>query len=679
MSDSVPLRSPLAGYVLALAVTGIATVAMLGAGLHREGDAFVLLALAVFLAAGWGGLGAGVFGGLLAAAAAEQVFPVTGPGPLLLRGGLFALAAVLGSTAPAWTRPARRRAEAHARELRRLNEALVRQKVELVVQADELRHKAAALERSNRELSDAAHEAGLAREAAEHAGAEARRAAALLDAFIDNAPTGFAFWDRELRYVRANRALAEIYGVPAERLSGAQVGTELPAHVEALRPMIAQVLHTRRPLLDIELAGPRAGAERTPRLWRASLFPLESGGEAMGAIGIVADITERHELEEQLRQAQKLEAVARVAGGIAHDFNNLLTVIRSYAEFLLETVPPGQPGREDVEEIRRGADRGSELSRQLLVFSRKQPLEPRVVDLNTVVRDVERMLRRVIGEDIRLTTSLEATLHSIRADPGQLEQVLMNLALNARDAMPEGGTLRIETANLHLDRGYADRHVDTQPGDYVQLVVSDTGIGMDRDMLDRIFEPFFTTKEKGKGTGLGLATVYGIVRQSGGSLTVSSEPGEGATFRLYFPSVADGVAPSAGGGGAAPEGGGAERILLVEDDVAVRAVARRILERGGYTVVEAGDGRAALHLVDGRSIVPDLLITDLIMPGMSGRELAERVTRRIPVIRVLYMSGYTEDNLAGHSAVPEGAAFLDKPFTPETLLRKVRQVLDASP
>jgi len=375
-------------------------------------------------------------------------------------------------------------------------------------------------------------------------------------------------------------------------------------------------------------------------------------------------------------QSQKMEAVGRLAGGIAHDFNNLLTVITSYSDLLLQDLGADDPKREDVEQVRKAAEGAAALTRQLLAFSRQQVLAPRVVSLSVVVQGVEKMLRRVIGEDVDLVTALDPVVGSVKADVGQLEQVLMNLAVNARDAMPAGGKLTIETANVEHDPDYAREREATPVRRFVMLAVSDTGIGMDEATKARIFEPFFTTKEAGKGTGLGLATVYGIVQQSGGFIWVYSEPGHGTTFKIYLPQV---EAPLEGRAvGAAPGDlpRGTETILLVEDAAAVRAVTRQVLERQGYTVLEAAHGAAALQTAAGHPGPIHLLLTDVVMPVLSGRQLADQLARLRPDAKVLYASGYTDDAVVRHGVLEAGISYLQKPFTADSLARKVREVLD---
>jgi PAS domain S-box-containing protein len=403
----------------------------------------------------------------------------------------------------------------------------------------------------------------------------------------------------------------------------------------------------------------------------------DAGGRPTGSLSVGEDITEHARLEEQYRQAQKMEAVGRLAGGVAHDFNNLLTVITSYGQILLEDLDPADPRRQDLEPILQAATGAAALTRQLLAFSRQEVIQPRAVAMAEVVAQAEKLLRRVIGEDITLSTILGAVPSVIQIDPGQLDQVIMNLAVNARDAMPEGGKLTIETGVVEFDEEYAKAHWPATPGRFALLAMTDTGHGMDEATRARIFEPFFTTKEPGKGTGLGLATVYGIVKQSGGFIWVYSEPGQGTTFKLYFPAVEELAEAGVLQPVLAEVARGSETILLCEDAPAVRAVAREILERSGYTVLEAPTGRAALDLVAKRSAPIALLITDVVMPEMSGKQLAEAFKALRPESRVLYMSGYTDDAIVRHGVLEPGIAYLQKPFSIDDLTRKVREVLDA--
>ncbi|HEV3143354.1 MAG TPA: PAS domain S-box protein [Gemmataceae bacterium] len=414
--------------------------------------------------------------------------------------------------------------------------------------------------------------------------------------------------------------------------------------------------------------------------WIRDEFRLvhDATGKPLEAVGSWSDITARKQLEDQFQQAQKMEAIGSLAAGVAHDFNNLLTVILGFSDFLHQRLRPDDDSRGFVSEIQKAANRASSLTRQLLAFSRRQILQPRVLDLNSIVTDMDKMLRRVIGEDISLATRLEPNLHPVHADPGQIEQVLLNLAVNARDAMPTGGRLKIATNNIGLDESFVRQHVDLRPGAYVMIAMTDTGCGMTPEVKARIFEPFFTTKEVGKGTGLGLATVYGIIKQSGGHIDVSSEPGHGTTFNIYLPRFTDSSRDSAEiqhSTGALP---GTETILLAEDEDGVRILARTALADHGYTVLEAKNGQLALELARSHAGPIHLIVTDVVMPLMDGRQLAEQVIANRPETKVLYISGYTDDAIIRHGVSKADAAFLHKPFTPRSLARKVRKVLDGA-
>ena len=399
--------------------------------------------------------------------------------------------------------------------------------------------------------------------------------------------------------------------------------------------------------------------------------------EAVRGIVVNArDITERLRLEDQLRQSQRMEAVGRLAGGVAHDFNNLLTAISGYSDLILRRLTTDNPLRREVEEVMKAAERASSLTRQLLAFSRKQVLQPRVLDLNNIVNEMDKMLRRLIGEDIELITNLTPSLFNVKADPGQIEQVIMNLAVNARDAMPNGGKLIIETENVELDTGRARRHTGFLPGLYVMLAVSDNGCGMDKETQSKIFEPFFTTKEFGRGTGLGLSTAYGIIKQSGGDVKVYSEPGIGTSFKIYLPCVYEPaeIRVTARSPYDVPRGN--ETVLLVEDDDGVRMLAREILQMSGYSVLEACHGSQALEICESHKQQISILVTDVVMPQMSGRELSEKLLQLRPQMKLLFMSGYTDDAILHHGVLDSNLPFLQKPFTPHSFVKKVREVLD---
>jgi two-component system cell cycle sensor histidine kinase/response regulator CckA len=404
-----------------------------------------------------------------------------------------------------------------------------------------------------------------------------------------------------------------------------------------------------------------------------------SGGEITHFVAIKQDVTKRKLLEDQFRQSQKMEAVGRLAGGVAHDFNNALAVITSYAELLQMKMPPDEPLRKHVQQVLKASDRAASLTRQLLAFSRKQTIEPSVLDLNSIVTEVDKMLRRLIGEDIELSFKNGSDLKCVKADRGQVEQILMNLAVNARDAMPDGGKLLIETANVELDEIYVRQHPYAKTGRYVMLSVSDTGCGMNKEVQAHIFDPFFTTKDVGKGTGPGLSTVYGIVKQSDGHISVYSEVGKGAAFRIYFPEV-PAVVDSPGTESVVnllPSG--TETILLVEDEDSLREVTRDFLQNGGYEVLEADSGESALELTKQYQGRLDLLLTDVIMPGISGRQLADQLVPSRPEMKILFMSGYTQELVGHHGVLTPETVLLEKPFGVESLLTKIREVLDAQP
>jgi PAS domain S-box-containing protein len=444
-----------------------------------------------------------------------------------------------------------------------------------------------------------------------------------------------------------------------------------------------QVYTTGSPLKGFEWKIRRR--DGTESYVEASIFlNRDSKGNPIGFRGLVRDITqrkrqeeERMQLEAQLLHAQKMEAVGRLVGGIAHDFNNLLTTIIGYTELVMMRMEKDNPLYGDLEEIKKSGERAADLIRQLMAFSRRQIIQPVVLALNRVIRDMEEMLHRLIGEDIQLVMTLGSDLWKVRVDPGQIEQVIMNLAVNARDAMPLGGRLTIETLNVDLDDGYARNHgVELTPGPYVMLAISDTGTGMDKETQSKIFEPFFTTKDKGRGTGLGLSTVYGIVKQSNGFIWVYSEPGEGTTFKIYLPR-AEGTETLRKEKSPREAVGGSETILVVEDDQSVRELAANALSAYGYTLLQAGTGEEALEVLSEHEGEVHLLLTDVVLPGMSGRDLAEGLTSRSPHTRVLYMSGYADNAIVQHGVLEEGIAFIQKPFSPDSLARKVREVLDS--
>ncbi|HFE62810.1 MAG TPA: response regulator, partial [Caldithrix sp.] len=402
----------------------------------------------------------------------------------------------------------------------------------------------------------------------------------------------------------------------------------------------------------------------------------DESGKIINYAGMKRDITREKKLEDQLRQAQKMEAIGRLAGGVAHDFNNLLTVINGYSELLLRKLEPAAPFHKEITQISKAGERASHLTDQLLAFSRRQVIQPKVLNLNLVVADSVKMLRRLIGEDIDLATVLDPDLGNVKVDPGQMEQIILNLAVNARDAMPQGGKLTIETSNFEIDDRYLKEHVEIQKGWYVMLAVSDTGIGMSKEIQNHIFEPFFTTKEHGKGTGLGLSTVYGIVKQNNGYVWVYSEPGEGTTFKIYLPVIKEAVSVSNEPDISLDALRGEETVLLVEDERNVRRLAKRILSENGYSVLEAEDGFQALQVSRKHKGKIHLLLTDVVMPSMSGKELAEKMEILYRGIKVVCFSGYTDNAIMYHRVLEPGTAFIQKPFTPLHLLKKIREVLD---
>ena len=567
--------------------------------------------------------------------------------------------------------------EEQATELEAQAAELEEQTAMLEEQTDEAQSVARALEKTNRELAETIARLEQSNTVVEGVTREKQKTLRLLDTVLDSAPIGFAFHDRDMRYTRINSALASMAGRAAVEHIGKTPAEVHPEVAHVVEPLLREVLATGKPLVNIPIARPPRNGSAAEQHFLVSFFPVHSIEGSIDGVGsVVLETTDRKLLEEQLLQAQKMEAVGRLAGGIAHDFNNILTAIKSYSELLIEDMGASKGRVEDVKEIREAADRAASLTRQLLAFSRQQLLHPRVLDLNTTVRDLKGMLERLIGADIEVKTRLAPKLGMVTADPGQIEQVLMNLVVNARDAMPDGGMIDIETANVELDDEYARTHASTPAGAYVMLAVSDTGQGMAKETQARVFEPFFTTKEKGKGTGLGLSTVYGIVKQSGGSIWMYSEPGRGTTLKIYLPRASEVVAEETTVAPARNGHGGNEKILLVEDEDSVRQVASRILRRNGYTVVEARNGTEALREFSEGGHEFDLIITDIVMPEMGGLELAQRIREWTPNSRILFTSGYTEDAVLRRSFLEPGAEFIEKPFTPARLAERARQVLD---
>jgi PAS domain S-box-containing protein len=504
-----------------------------------------------------------------------------------------------------------------------------------------------------------------------------RRSESNFRSLVMNAPYGICRCDALGILQDANPALVAMFGYgSAVELTGRHLGSLYADAQQWFQT--ADYFHARKAFNDLTTECVRK--DGSPIVARISGRSIPNG-KAGGSFELfMEDVTETRTLEMQLRQAQKMEAIGRLAGGIAHDFNNLLMVISGYSEFLLERLGPDPRLRGPAQEISNATQRATSLTRQLLAFSRKQMLAPKVLDLNEVVAENLKMLTRMIGEDIDLVMVPGHAIGAVRADPGQIDQVIMNLAVNARDAMPQGGKLTIETANVTLDENFARTHTPLTAGDYIMLAISDTGIGMDNETQSRIFEPFFTTKGS-KGTGLGLSTVYGIVKQSGGFIFVDSQPQHGTAFRAYFPRV-DGREDAAAAQdslGLPRADHGQETILLVEDETNLRRLARQYLETQGYKILEAEDGAAALQIVDGYRGAIDLLLTDVIMPGMNGRELATNVAKLLPGVRVLYMSGYTENAIGHDGTLDAGINLLQKPFSLPALKDRVREVLDSEP
>lgn len=479
--------------------------------------------------------------------------------------------------------------------------------------------------------------------------------------------------DTELRHVEVYGRWLEKHGYSADYFLGRTVREVFgPEKAGIHESACGLALKGESTTYEWEMAFPTE-----MRRFQTSLSPLLDGvGRITGIVSVGRDLTEQRQLEAQFMQAQKMEAIGRLAGGVAHDFNNLLTAINGYNSLVLRKLHREDPLRGYLEEVRNAGDRAAALTSQLLAFSRKQILQPHILNLNQIIADLEKMLRRLIGEDIELQTALQDGLGSVKVDPGQAEQVIMNLAVNARDAMPQGGRLMIETKNIYLDEEYVSRHLSASTGPHVMLAVSDTGIGMDEETRRRIFEPFFTTKEKGKGTGLGLSTVYGIVRQSGGSIWVYSEVGKGTTFKIYLPKVDEGAEDYHLSAESEDSPGGTETILLAEDDESVRSLVRTVLTAKGYCLLDAASGAEAMLACEHHAGPIHLLITDVVMPEMSGGDLARRAARLRPAMKVLFMSGYTENTVVHHGVLDEGIEFIAKPFSTDALARKVREVLD---
>ncbi|HXI64874.1 MAG TPA: response regulator [Gemmatimonadales bacterium] len=493
---------------------------------------------------------------------------------------------------------------------------------------------------------------------------------------VEHAPIGIFRSTREGNVLSVNAALVRMLGyATAAEVIDLDMARDVYADPAERQRLLEEHPYTDREYDEMEATWKRK--DGTPlHVELIGRAVRNAAGTIVSYETFVRDVTEQRRLQRELVQAQKMEAVGRLAGGIAHDFNNLLTAILGSAELALETLPAGAPEREEVDEVRKAALRAADLTRQLLAFSRQQVIVPKVLNPNDVVSGMDKMLRRLLGEDVELRAALASDLGAVKVDPGQLEQVVLNLAVNARDAMPDGGTLTIETQNIELDQRYVQGHLSAEPGPYVMLAVSDSGVGMDAGTQARIFEPFFTTKEKGRGTGLGLATVYGIVKQSGGWIWVYSEPGHGTTFKVYFPRVAAVTAPATASVAPPTSVRGSETILVVEDDETIRNLVLKVLKGNGYTVLAAANGDEAERVAGQHRGRIHLLITDVVLPGLSGPEVARRLVTTRTDTRVLYLSGYTNDAVLRRGVLEAGVAFLQKPFTPGVLGRKIREVLD---
>jgi two-component system cell cycle sensor histidine kinase/response regulator CckA len=508
---------------------------------------------------------------------------------------------------------------------------------------------------------------------------EKNRTLALLDTVFRGAPIGLAFVDREFRFVRVNDALATLSGGTPDAYLGRTVHQVLGPQASLVAPYLAEVIATARPVLDRELVMSPAVPGATPRTFVSSYYPVGiAPGEVEWVGAIVLEVTERRRAEELLVQAQRMEAIAKVAGGVAHEVNNMMTVITGFTGFLEGAFLSGDARAEDVAEIRRAAERAAGITRQLLAYSRQQMLRPAPLDLNELIGQLVPVFTRLLGEGVTVDLHGEAELPAVEADRPQFEQVLVNLVLNARDAMSGEGTLTVHTDTVTAPSAdySADAGASPAPGRYVRVTVSDTGHGMDAATRDRVFEPFFTTKAAGLGSGLGLATVYGVVKQSGGDIRVSSEPGRGTTFQIFLPEFTGRAPARSSPMESAPSPHGAETILLVEDEGAVRRMASRALSGHGYTILEAENGAEALTILDRAPAPVHLVLTDVVMPVLGGRELGERLAVEHPGIRVLFMSGYTDDDITRRGMLQPGVPFLQKPFEPAELARKVREVLD---
>jgi len=505
---------------------------------------------------------------------------------------------------------------------------------------------------------------------------ELRRQNAFLDGLIEGAAEAIVILDKDENVIRINTEFTRIFEYTPKEALGKKINDlivppELRAEGESATADVAEgkrvhfesVRHSKKgKRIDVSILG----------------NPIKLEGDQIGVVSIYRDISEKVHLERQLRQSQRLESIGQLAGGVAHDFNNMLTVILGYGEELLQAFEPGSHRWYEVSEIIKAGQRAMNLTSQLLAFSRRQLIRPQVLNLNAVIHDMKEMIQRLIGEDIGLETVLADDLGDARCDMGQIEQVLLNLVVNARDAMPNGGKIRIETSNFTLDRDYASQHISVQPGEFVLLGVSDTGIGMDEETLSNIFEPFYTTKDKSTSSGLGLPTVYGIVKQAGGTIWVYSEPGTGSHFKILLPRTFDGAAADDQPPVRHFKHGKGEHILVVEDDVALRNLIMKVIQKLGYTVTVVANGAEAVEAVSVQGLKPDLVITDVVMPGMNGKELAEQLRIHYPELKVLFMSGYTDDIIARRGVLEPDIPFLQKPFSRDQVAEKIQRILHSS-
>ena len=570
------------------------------------------------------------------------------------------------------------RLEAQSLDLQQQAAILEEQAIELEEQADEANRYAAELATTNASLETTIRRIESAEQRAATADEQHAEASSLLDFVLDTSPVGVALFDSDRRMVRANAAIAAMSGIVGHDLSGKGVD-ELATDdiVEVINPILQQVIDTGESVQNVPVTGADRIDPMNEKSFLCSFFPVRLPRGAGGVGAIVMETTQYRQLEEQLLQSQKMEAVGRLAGGVAHDFNNMLTAIMSYSELIAADMDTESQAAADMKEVLKAADKASALTRQLLAFSRQQVLRPVQVNVNDTVDGLRKMMKRLTAASIEVSCRLAPDLWSVTVDPTELERVIMNLVLNARDAMPEGGTLVLETSNVTIDDEYTRTHTDTLPGPYVLITVSDSGMGMSREVRDKLFDPFFTTKEKGKGTGLGLSSVYGIVKQSGGFIWVYSELNKGTTFKIYFPRIEEQTRSEV----ITPRRNrkvGGETILLVEDDNDVRGVATRILRRNGYRVLEASNGAEALRVCEAEAAPMDLIVTDIVMPEMGGSELAQRIRENQPEARILFTSGYTKDAVVRQSFLRDGEAFIEKPFTPAKLALKAREVLDSN-